>query len=75
MVCVPAERTRFRFEPFPRPPSMLDAHASEAERLPSCLSVAEPANVTELPLLNEDPFPGDEMLTVGAVFLLVDVGG
>src|SRR5262249_33653217 len=75
IVCVPAESTRFRLDPYPSNPSILDDHPSDADKLPSSLSVDDPLNVTDAPLPNEAPFPGDEIFTVGVVFLLVDVGG
>jgi len=75
IVCAPAESTRFRLEPYPSSPSILDVHPSDDDKLPSSLSVADPLNVTDAPLPNEEPFPGEEILVVGAVFLVVDVGG
>jgi hypothetical protein len=75
IVCVPDESARTTVDPYPSKPSMLDVHASDPDMSPSCLSVAEPENVTAAPLLNEEPGEGEEMATLGAVFLLVDVGG
>src|ERR1051325_11287754 len=66
---------RLNDPPEPIAPSMLDVHAIEDVSLPSCESLAEPANEIVAPFANEALLPGDEMDTVGAVFLLVDVGG
>ena len=54
---------------------MLDVHAIDDVRLPSCESLAEAANETVAPLANAEPLPGDEIDTAGAVFLDVEVGG
>jgi len=75
MTWLPADSVRLKLPPEPMAPSMLDVHAIDDVRLPSRESLAEPANETVAPLANEEPLPGDEIDTDGAVFFVVEVGG
>ena len=54
---------------------MLEVHEIDDVTLPSCESLAEPANEIVAPLAAEEPFPGEDIETDGAVFFELDVGG
>src|SRR3954466_938082 len=57
-VWVPVDNARENEPPRPMEPSMLDDHARLEVRVPSCVSLAEPVNVTEAPFARLVPLAG-----------------
>ena len=68
IVWLPTVSTLVKAAPAPIAPSRLDVQASFADSDPSCGSLAEPLNDTEVPLAWLVPLPGLAMVTDGAVF-------
>jgi hypothetical protein len=74
MVCVPADSGREKLPPLPIAPSMFDVHVNREVRFPSCVSDAEPEKVIEVPCAKLALLPGEEIDTLGAVFVGADGG-
>ena len=52
IVCVPTTKSdRLNDPPVPICPCKLEVHTSDAVRLPSCVSLADPVNDTAVPLV------------------------